>query len=117
MLLLYIRLSCLYIFSNMRLPSLIVCLWAVGIQGVSLCSLIPCVSRGSSGLRMPARVARQASTNDTEPTANLNSAQALAAFPDGYWLNDLSGNGRAAFNDNGAYKVFRNVKEYGAKGE
>jgi glucan 1,3-beta-glucosidase len=66
---------------------------------------------------MPARVARQASTDDTEPTANLNSAQALAAFPDGYWLNDLSGNGRAAFNDNGAYKVFRNVKEYGAKGE
>jgi glucan 1,3-beta-glucosidase len=117
MLLLYIRLSCLCIFSNMRLPSLIVCLWAVGIQGVSLCSLTPCVSRGSSGLRMPARVARQASTNDTEPTANLNSAQALAAFPDGYWLNDLSGNGRAAFNDNGAYKVFRNVKEYGAKGE
>jgi glucan 1,3-beta-glucosidase len=61
-----------------------------------------------------APVARQASTNDT---TNLSSAQALAAFPDGYWLNDLSGNGRAAFNDNGAYKVFRNVKEYGAKGE
>ena len=72
-------------------------------------------SRGFYGSPLPAPIARQAPTNDSGPT--LSSAQALAAFPDGYWLNDLSGNGRAAFNDNGAYKVFRNVKEYGAKGE
>lgn len=46
-----------------------------------------------------------------------NEVSALAAFPDGYWLNDMSGKGRAAFNTNpGTYKVFRNVKEYGAKG-
>ena len=49
--------------------------------------------------------------NDTDLTA------AAAAFPDGYWMNDLSGNGRAAFNSNPNYKVFRNVKEYGAKGK
>jgi hypothetical protein len=50
------------------------------------------------------------------PVANQSEAieqTLLAAIPDGYWLNDLSGKGRAAFNDNpGAYKVFRNVKEY-----
>lgn len=40
-----------------------------------------------------------------------------AAIPDGYWLNDLSGKGRAPFNTNpNGYKVFRNVKEYGARG-
>lgn len=44
--------------------------------------------------------------------------QALNAFAaDGYWLNDLSGKGKAPFNPNpNGYKVFRNVKEYGAKG-
>lgn len=50
------------------------------------------------------------------PVANQSEAieqSILAAIPDGYWLNDLSGKGRAAFNANpGAYKVFRNVKEY-----
>lgn len=40
------------------------------------------------------------------------------AAADGYWLNDLSGKGIAPFNPNPAgYKVFRNVKDYGAKGE
>lgn len=40
------------------------------------------------------------------------------ASTDGYWLNDLSGKGIAPFNPNpAAYKVFRNVKDYGAKGE
>jgi glucan 1,3-beta-glucosidase len=42
----------------------------------------------------------------------------ITAAADGYWLNDLSGKGYAAFNSNpGAYKVFRNVKDYGARGE
>jgi glucan 1,3-beta-glucosidase len=39
------------------------------------------------------------------------------AVADGYWLNDLSGKGIAPFNPNpAAYKVFRNVKDYGARG-
>jgi hypothetical protein len=53
---------------------------------------------------------------------NTTSIAAAAAFPvnfpDGYWLNDMSGNGIAAFNTNpSGYKVFRNVKDYGAKGK
>ncbi|CAI9636279.1 glycoside hydrolase family 55 protein [Alternaria burnsii] len=83
----------------MRLPSLIACLGAVGIQGAAI-----------------SRFSRQVS-NDTEPASNISSIQGIAAITDGYWLNDLSGNGRAAFNGNSAYKVFRNVKEYGAKGD
>ncbi|KAJ4377824.1 hypothetical protein N0V83_000654 [Neocucurbitaria cava] len=52
--------------------------------------------------------------NSTVVASDLSS---LAFAADGYWLNDLSGNGKAAFNSNpAAYKVFRNVKEYGAKG-
>lgn len=40
------------------------------------------------------------------------------AAADGYWLNHLSGKGIAPFNANPAgYKVFRNVKDYGAKGK
>jgi glucan 1,3-beta-glucosidase len=107
----------LYILASMRLPSLIACLGAVGIHSAALGRPVTYPSRGVYGSRVSAPIARQAPTNETESTPNLSSAQALAAFPDGYWLNDLSGNGRAAFNDNGAYKVFRNVKEYGAKGE
>lgn len=35
----------------------------------------------------------------------------------GYWLADIPHQGIAAFNPNpSTYKVFRNVKEYGAKG-
>jgi len=48
---------------------------------------------------------------------NETDFAAAAAFPDGYWMNDLSGKGRAAFNSDSNYKVFRNVKEYGAKGK
>ncbi|KAF1947648.1 pectin lyase-like protein [Clathrospora elynae] len=86
----------------MRLIPLISCLWAVGIQGAALPPFL-----------------RAATSSDVapEPTTNLTTVQERVAFPDGYWLNDLSGNGKAAFNDNGAYKVFRNVKEYGAKGD
>jgi glucan 1,3-beta-glucosidase len=56
-------------------------------------------------------------------TVNASSQQsqtveASAAFPDGYWLNDMSGKGIAAFNSNPSeYKVFRNVNDYGAKGK
>ena len=53
-----------------------------------------------------------------EPIPDAAGEQSSAAISDGYWLNDLSGKGIAAFNSNpGAYKVFRNVKEYGAKGK
>jgi glucan 1,3-beta-glucosidase len=55
-----------------------------------------------------------------EPTTNVTTdpSQLVVAAADGYWLNDLSGKGYAAFNPNpGAYKVFRNVRDYGAVGK
>jgi glucan 1,3-beta-glucosidase len=35
----------------------------------------------------------------------------------GWWLSSIERRGKAAFNDNADYKVFRNVKDYGAKGD
>jgi glucan 1,3-beta-glucosidase len=43
---------------------------------------------------------------------------ATAATDTGYWLADIAHQGKAAFNSNpSGYTVFRNVKDYGAKGE
>ena len=41
-------------------------------------------------------------------------AAAVAAAP--YWYETINHQGIAAFNGNSGYKVFRNVKSYGAKG-
>ncbi|KAK4238969.1 pectate lyase superfamily protein-domain-containing protein [Achaetomium macrosporum] len=48
-------------------------------------------------------------------------SQALAApsprQASGWWLSSIQRQGAAAFNDDKSYKVFRNVKDYGAKGD
>jgi glucan 1,3-beta-glucosidase len=67
-----------------------------------------------------ASVLRDVGVNATSQQSQ--SIAAAAAFPvnrpDGYWLNDMSGKGIAAFNTNpSGYKVFRNVKDYGAVGK
>jgi glucan 1,3-beta-glucosidase len=55
---------------------------------------------------------------DDAASQQSQAVAAAASVPDGYWLNDMSGKGIAAFNSNpNGYKVFRNVKEYGAKGK
>jgi len=85
----------------MRLPSIAVCLWAASVQGAAIGSI----------------------ARDVDSTTNIvaqqdSSVGAAATFPDGYWLNDMSGKGLAAFNPNpNGYKVFRNIREYGAVGD
>ncbi|KAH5082276.1 hypothetical protein HBI82_010620 [Parastagonospora nodorum] len=94
----------------MRLPSLITCLWAASAQGAAL---RPLSRRGDF---TSASVVRDVSVNAS--SSQLQSIGAAATFPDGYWLNDMSGKGIAAFNANpSGYKVFRNVKDYGAKAD
>lgn len=34
-----------------------------------------------------------------------------------YWMEDIAHQGRASFNPDPAYQVFRNVKDFGAKGD
>ena len=38
------------------------------------------------------------------------------AAADSYWLEDIKHQGFAAFNPDTSYQVFRNVKDFGAKG-
>ncbi|KAF2271851.1 exo-beta-1,3-glucanase [Westerdykella ornata] len=48
----------------------------------------------------------------------LDQAPAPAPSPaTGYWLADIKHQGVAAFNNDKGFKVFRNVKDYGAKGD
>lgn len=64
---------------------------------------------GSSSLRVP-----------TPTTSGLSAGvtiEATAAPDASYWLEDIKHQGIAAFNsDPSSYTVFRNVKDYGAKG-
>ncbi|KAF7178365.1 hypothetical protein CNMCM7691_007055 [Aspergillus felis] len=51
-------------------------------------------------------------------SSNLAEAAAAAVADPAYWLADIAHQGIAAFNSNpSTYKVFRNVKDYGAKGD
>ena len=50
-----------------------------------------------------------------KPTAKVNVA---AAVDCSYWMESIKHQGYAAFNSNpGSYQVFRNVKDFGAKGD
>ena len=52
------------------------------------------------------------------PKAKVNALAAPAAVtaPYPYWYETITHQGKAAFNSNTGYTVFRNVKSYGAKG-
>lgn len=57
-------------------------------------------------------------TLNTIPFANaapMPQAQSPAPASD-YWLSSIKRQGKAAFNPDGSYQVFRNVKDFGAKG-
>jgi glucan 1,3-beta-glucosidase len=66
----------------------------------------------------PTKIASAAVSFETKVAANAKSPVAAAAAADTpYWLADIAHQGVAAFNPNpSGYKVFRNVKDYGAKG-
>ncbi|KAL5114437.1 exo-1,3-beta-glucanase [Pleosporales sp. CAS-2024a] len=89
----------------MRVPSIIACLWAASAHGAAIDRAPSTESLHVRDLVVDA------------PTRQLLDTRA-ASHPDGYWLNDLSGKGIAAFNPNpSSYKVFRNIRDYGAVGD
>jgi glucan 1,3-beta-glucosidase len=45
------------------------------------------------------------------------SSPSATPTPAGYWFEDIKHQGIAAFNPDPTYQVFRNVKDFGAKGE
>lgn len=80
----------------------------------------------SSPIRSPSAApsSRASGVTSASPTvaaavghsSNLAAAAAAAVDDPAYWLADIAHQGVAAFNPNPSYKVFRNVKDYGAKG-
>ncbi|KAI9888746.1 MAG: hypothetical protein M1814_006478 [Vezdaea aestivalis] len=58
-------------------------------------------------------------TTGLAPVSALPSPQAPVQTPagSGYWLANIERQGISAFNPDSAYKVWRNVKDYGAKGD
>ena len=60
-----------------------------------------------------AAAAPKAKVNALAAPAAVNAA---ATTPYPYWYETITHQGKAAFNTNTSYAVFRNVKSYGAKG-
>ena len=46
----------------------------------------------------------------------VQQAAAAVATATPYWYETITHQGKAAFNSNSTYQIFRNVKSYGAKG-
>ena len=54
---------------------------------------------------------------DVQASHYTTSPPTATPTPASYWLADITHQGIAAFNPNPSYQVFRNVKDFGAKGE
>lgn len=65
----------------------------------------------------PTEIAIPAASLETNVVTVQADVAEVAAADTAYWLADIAHQGRAAFNSNpSGYTVFRNVKDYGAKG-
>jgi glucan 1,3-beta-glucosidase len=58
-----------------------------------------------------------AGPNEDSERHRPTSALIATPTPGSYWLADIRHQGVAAFNSDQSYQVFRNVKDFGAKGE
>jgi glucan 1,3-beta-glucosidase len=50
-------------------------------------------------------------------TCSGSNSAGTAAAGSPFWLQSISHQGKAPYNADSGYKVFRNVKDFGAKGE
>lgn len=111
----------------MRLLPLVSCLLAVGTQALDpvpdLTKFVERALRASTnmvprGLHRNVRAASVGTTLTTVPTSAPTSEAKIVAADSSYWLAEVQKQGIAAFNKNPqGYKVWRNVKDYGAKGD
>ncbi|KAI1864522.1 uncharacterized protein JN550_008809 [Neoarthrinium moseri] len=70
----------------------------------------------SASITSSASVSSSSSSSFTSSSTSSSASSAASACA--YWLEDIKSQGIASFNDDSAsYKVFRNVKDYGAKGD
>lgn len=63
-----------------------------------------------------AKAAAAAATPEVGIAALVQAASQAVTVAQPYWYESITHQGRAAFNTNTSYKVYRNVKDYGAKG-
>lgn len=113
----------MYYSSVIKYFSLVACanaqlLEIPAVDAIVSSAMLPFEQYTSFGLA-PTKVASAAVSFGTKAAVNAESAVAAAAVADtAYWLADIAHQGVAAFNPNpSGYQVFRNVKDYGAKGE
>lgn len=113
----------MYYSSMIKYISLLACanaqlLEISAVDDIISSAMLPFEQYTSFGLA-PTKIASAAISFGTKAAVNAESAVAAAAAADSaYWLADIAHQGVAAFNSNpSGYQVFRNVKDYGAKGE
>ncbi|KAK4865561.1 hypothetical protein LT330_009349 [Penicillium expansum] len=113
----------MYYSSMIKYISLLACanaqlLEIPAVDDIISSAMLPFEQYTSFGLA-PTKIASAAISFGTKAAVNAESAVAAAAAADSaYWLADIAHQGVAAFNSNpSGYQVFRNVKDYGAKGD
>lgn len=75
--------------------------------------------KGTATVATPAstpQVTVKALAEPAEAEDRAVGAPAAATTPFPYWYETIAHQGKAAFNTNASYVVYRNVKNYGAKG-
>lgn len=112
---------------NMYYSSLIKCLSLLACANAQLLDILAVDEIVSSAMRpfeqytsfnAPTEIAKLIAAVETYTPQVEDAVVAEAAADTAYWLADIAHQGIAAFNSNpSGYKVFRNVKDYGAKGE
>lgn len=74
------------------------------------------VAFGAAALLLTLRVLFSSSPASAAPTP-IPQTQAPSSGGTGYWLADIKHQGVVAYGDNKDFQVFRNVKDFGAKGD
>lgn len=69
----------------------------------------------SKALTISSQVLLTDSVLPTDSSSNISQPTSGSCAP--YWLENIKHQGLASFNSNSTYQIFRNVKDYGAKGD
>jgi glucan 1,3-beta-glucosidase len=74
-------------------------------------------SSSSSAVKPPSSSSTIGSTRISSTTSTTSTTSASATSSCYYWYENITHLGKAPFNSNSSYTVFRNVKNFGAKGD
>jgi glucan 1,3-beta-glucosidase len=84
--------------------------WVESIVRSATCQFNPWITyHGPTSTKFPFPGSQSTGTQQTIPSPTASTCS--------YWMEEIQHQGIAAFNPNASYQVFRNVKDYGAKGD